>query len=176
MKPRLRLILMSVVALGATLALLFVWLSSRLPVAAALGAFAENGVQVDLALEQHRDAPCVLAARFTPLLARYHVYSKDLPPDGVNGVGRPTRLDIVSGLTAVGELTADATTSDLKTEGIPEVLPVYPDGPVTLRLPVRVAGDGNAQVKVSYMACSTANCLPPAAKTLDIKLSQCQAH
>ena len=87
--------------------------------------------------------------------------AKTLPPGGINGVGRPTRLDIVSGLTAVGELTADATTSDLKTEGIPEVLPVYPDRPVTLRLPVRVAGDGNAQVRMSYMACSPVTCLPP---------------
>jgi hypothetical protein len=91
-------------------------------------------------------------------------------------VGRPTRLDIISGLTAIGELTADATTSGLKTEGITQVLPVYPDGPVTLRLLVTVAGDGNAQVRISYMACSPATCLPPAAKTLDIKLSQCQAH
>jgi hypothetical protein len=176
MKPRLRLALMIVVALGILIALLFVWLSSRPPAAAALGGFSESGVQVDLSVEPRSDATCVLAARFTPLLEHYHVYSKDLPPDGVDGVGRPTRLDIISGLTAVGDLTADATTSDLKTEGIPQVLPVYPDGPVTLRLPVSGAGDGSAQVRISYMACSTINCLPPAARTLDIKLGQCQTH
>jgi hypothetical protein len=157
-------------------AILFWALRARVPVVTALADFSQSGVQVELSLEQSSDAPCVLAARYSPLEAHFHVYSKDLPADGVDGVGRPTRLDIVSGLTAAGELTADATTSDLKTQGIDVILPVYPDAPVTLRLPVKVTGDGNAQVTLSYMACSAAVCLPPTSRTLDINLAACQAQ
>jgi hypothetical protein len=173
MGRRTRLIL-AVIPLFVILAVAMVaLLRSRLPLVARLAGFSESDVQVDLSLEQNLTAPCVLAARYTPLEEHFHLYSKDLPPDGVNGAGRPTRLDIISGLVATGELTADATTIDFKTQGIPEVLPVYPDGPVTLRLPVRAAGDGSARVKMSYMACSALMCLPPVAKTLDIHLSQC---
>jgi hypothetical protein len=141
-----------------------------------LGGFSEAGVQVDLSLEQSDAAPCVLAARYTPLFEHFHLYDKDLPPDGVNGVGRPTRLDISSGLVATGELTADATTSDFKTEGVDGVLPVYPDSPITLHLPVSVAGDGHARVIISYMACSAFTCLPPATKTLEVYVNRCEVH
>ncbi len=174
MRLRIRLILSLVTIVGVTVIFVVALQQSRSRVVAALGGFSASGVQVDLTLEHRSDAPCVLAARYTPLRERFHVYSKDLPPDGVNGLGRPTRLDIVSGLVATGELSADATTSDLKTEGLDEVLPVYPDGPVTLRLPVRVTGNGNAQVKLSYMACSAFTCLPPTARTLEINLSNCE--
>jgi len=63
----------------------------------------------------------------------------------------------------------------LMLSGISEVFLVYPDGPVTLSLPVKATGDGSATVKVSYMACSIGGCLAPTAKTLDIALpSACQ--
>ncbi len=168
-RPILALVLLLMIVGVAILALS----RAKPPAIARLGGFSASGVQVDLSLEQNTVAPCVLAARYTPLEKHFHVYSKDLPPDGVNGVGRPTRLDIISGLVATGELTVDATTSDFKTQGLTEILPVYPDGPVTLRLPVRVAGDGRERVKISYMACSAVTCLPPVAKTLDINLSTC---
>jgi hypothetical protein len=169
-----RLILALVLILLATILSLSVLLRPTPLVLTPLGDFSESDVQVDLWLEQGGAAPCVLAARYTPLREHFHVYSIDLPPDGVNGVGRPTRLDIVSGLAADGDLTADATPSDFKTEGTDEILPVYPEGPVTLRLAVKVTGDGNAQVTVSYMACSAFLCLPPTTKMLDINLSMCQ--
>jgi hypothetical protein len=73
---------MIVLALGIVIALLFVWTRSRLPLVSALGGFSEAGVQVVLSLEQRSDAPCVLAARFTPLLEHFHV-CKDFPPGGI---------------------------------------------------------------------------------------------
>jgi hypothetical protein len=173
MTGRTRLTLAVILMIGVLgVAIAALW-RSRSTLVARLGGFSASGVQVDLSLEQNATAPCVLAARYTPLEAHFHVYSKDLPPDGVNGAGRPTRLDIISGLVAAGELTTDAATNDFKTQGIAEVLPVYPDGPVTLRLPVKATGDGSARVKVSYMACSAVVCLPPVVKTLDIHLNQC---
>ena len=75
MKPRL--ILAIVLVVGTGMVLIFAWLRSGPPVAAALGEFSEAGVQVDLSLEQSSAAPCVLAARYTPLQEHFHVYSKD---------------------------------------------------------------------------------------------------
>jgi hypothetical protein len=175
MRLRIRLILALVLVLGVAIVFLFIWLRSR-TLANTLGEFSEAGVQVNLSLEQNGTASCVLAARYAPLMENFHLYSKDLPPFGVHGLGRPTRLDIIRGLVPTGELTTDATTTDFTTIGSDVDLSVYPDGPITLRLPVSVAGDGSAQVKVSYMACSALNCLPPTAKTLDINLSQCEAR
>jgi hypothetical protein len=40
-------------------------------------------------------------------------------------------------------------------------LPVYPDGPVTVTVPVRATGAPGAAVVVSYGACSTRVCLLP---------------
>jgi hypothetical protein len=136
-----------------------------------LSSFSEAGVQVNLVLDQQS---CTLNAQYTPEREKFHVYSKDLPPNGVNGLGRPTRLDVISGLQSRGELTANATTSDIKTEGLDEILPVYPDGPVTLSLPVKVTDRNRAQVKVSYMACSLTGCLPPASKILDLPPLSCE--
>ncbi len=175
MRLRTRLILALNLVLGVAMVFLFMWLRSR-TLATTLGEFSEAGVQVNLSLEKNGAASCSLAARYAPLMEHFHLYSKDLPPFGVQGQGRPTRLDIISGLVATGELTADATPTDFTTMGSDVVLYVYPDGPVTLRLPVSVAGDGSAQVKVSYMACSAVSCLPAKAKTLDINLSQCEAR
>ena len=173
MRFRTRFTLTFVLILSAVVVLILGLSSAKLVTVTPLAEFSKSGVQVDLSLEQAGAAPCVLTARYTPLREHFHVYSKDLPPDGINGLGRPTRLDIVSGLSPAGELTADATTSDFQTQGLDEVLPVYPDGPLTLRLPVSVTGDGNAQVTVSYMACSAITCLPPTAETLDINVKAC---
>ena len=175
MKPRTRLILALDLVLGVAIVFLFMWLRSRTLVT-TLGEFSEAGVQVNLSLEQNGAASCILAARYAPLMEHFHLYSKDLPPFGVRGQGRPTRLDIISGLVATGELSSDAPTTDFTTMGSDVLLFVYPDGPVTLRLPVSVAGDGSAQVKASYMACSSVKCLPATAKTLDINLNQCAAR
>jgi len=174
MKSRTRLVLALDVVLGIVIIIVFLWLRSR-PLISALVGFAESGVEVKLSLEQNGLAPCVLAAQYTPLMEHFHLYDKDLSPNGIQGQGRPTRLDIVNGLVATGNLTADVATTDFTTMGSDVVLPVYPDGPVTLRLPISVAGDGNAQVKVSYMACSGASCLLATAKTLGINLNQCKA-
>ncbi len=165
--------LVLVLLVGAGVLLGLVLSRSSATAVTLLDSFSESGVQVDLALEQSGGGLCSLSARYTPLLERFHVYSKDLPPNGVNGLGRPTRLDIVTGLAAAGELSASEATIDLRIETLDEVFPVYPDGPVTLRLPVWVTGDGNAQIQIVYMTCSTSSCLAPMSKTLNIHLAQC---
>ena len=175
MKRRRQLIVALAMTLGIGIAgvLAAYKLSSQVVSSADLSEFSASGVQVDLSVEQTNNGACVLAAQYTPLREHFHVYSKDLPANGIDGLGRPTRLDIVSGLISEGALTASAEPIDLKTEGLDEILPVYPDGAVTLRLPVKVLKAGNAQVKVSYMACSTFACLDPTTKILDVDLSKC---
>ncbi len=118
-----------------------------------------------------RDGPrAVLAARFVPEPNPghpWHLYSMDLPVDGIDGIGRPTRLDLpdASPLAATGELTADAEPQKLVQEGFDRPFPVYPAGPLTLRLPVRLpAGDGapvTVTVLVTYMACNDRTCNVP---------------
>ncbi|MDB6111874.1 MAG: hypothetical protein JWR69_3624, partial [Pedosphaera sp.] len=54
-------------------------------------------------------------------------------------------------------------------------LPIYPDGPVTLRLPIRFTGDSkeiSVQVAVGFMACKTDGiCLFPVKRQiLDLKI------
>lgn len=134
-----------------------------------LASFAESGVQVDLSVEQSARGQDTLVARYTPLRAHFHVYSKDLPPNGLDGMGRPTRLDVLSGFQIMGELTADQPVETQEIEALNAIFPVYPDGPVALRLPVK--GEGVGQIKVSYMACSSSfGCLPPTERILTITL------
>lgn len=132
-----------------------------------LGGLTKNGVDVQLNLEQNQDGQTVIAATYRPLEPLFHVYSKDLPPTGIDGIGRPTRLEIVSGpLEAIGELQADVPPLQKQFAGFDTPFPIYPDGPVTLRLPVNLhevtPTDNIAEFSVSYVACSSKGvCLLP---------------
>jgi hypothetical protein len=131
-----------------------------------LASFTERDVQVEIALEIDQQGRPILAGTFTPTEPRGHLYSKDLPPHGIDGAGRPTQLKILSGLKAAGDVFADRPTTDLHLEGFDQAFPVYPDGPVTLRLPIELPrSDGapiHARLSITYMVCSSGGlCLPP---------------
>jgi hypothetical protein len=99
----------------------------------------------------------VLRVTFRPD-AGFHLYSKDLPVGGVDGVGYATQVSLTTGLRATGPTKADREVESLRVEGVAGELPVYPAGPVTLTLPV----DGTkGTVTVGYAACSDRVCLPP---------------
>ncbi len=127
----------------------------------ALASATQNHVTVTIALERDAAGTAWLAATFTPDDPSFHLYSQDLPRQGIDGLGRPTLVELPAGarLQAAGGLRASVQT----VPGV-EGLPVYPAGPVTLRLPVRLpAGKGwfDEQASVTYMACSDNACLPP---------------
>jgi Thiol:disulfide interchange protein DsbD, N-terminal len=128
-------------------------------------AFTEKGVHVDIALEQDANGTLLLAGTYTPIDAHVHLYSADLPRDGLNGAGRPTLLELPaqSGVHRIGQLTADQPVILDQFPTLNTAFPIYPDGPVTLRLPIAVASyDAQMTVSVTYMACSsTGFCLPP---------------
>jgi hypothetical protein len=134
--------------------------SSRL-----LTSFTENGVHVEIHLEKDNNG-LSLVATYRPTNARFHLYSKDLPPGGLNGLGRPTVLEISgNGVESAGALLASVPTIKLNATWSPEPVPVYPEGPVTLRLPIRFLLDATspipAELSLTYMTCSDAICLPP---------------
>jgi hypothetical protein len=140
---------------------------------ARLTEITENSVKVGIALEVESAGHPVLRATFTPTQDGLHLYGKDMPEKGVQGYGVPTRLDLVSGaLKAAGPVFCDVRTHDLVVSDIR--LPIYPEGSVTLRLPVEITSgsDPTAQVEISYMACRTGGeCkFPVQRKRLELKL------
>jgi hypothetical protein len=90
-----------------------------------------------------------------------------LPPKGIDGLGRPTRAAPVGGLAATGTPVTDRSTVPFQPARLDTVLPVYPNGPPTITVPVRslspVAGTAPASrvIAVSYAACGPQVCLAP---------------
>ncbi len=129
-----------------------------------LGAAKENGVEVSISLTRAENQPPALSATFTPLEPGLHLYSKDLPKNGVEGLGRPTLLELGenSQLTPLGELTESVPPeiSDFESKN----LLVYPPGEVTLSMRVALPSGAcwlDENVLVTYMACSDTGCRPP---------------
>jgi hypothetical protein len=120
--------------------------------------FHSDGVRVEAVLAAEE-----VVVTFTPDPG-YHVYSVDLPPDGIQGLGRPTVVRPVTGLVADGRLRADRDVVLERPAGLDVALPVYPAGPVTVRLPVSDSADGAgdpAVIEIGYAACSDRVCLAP---------------
>ena len=139
-----------------------------------LATAAENKVAVTIALIRNDDGQFILSATFTPQLLSLRLYSKGIPRNGVEGLGRPTLLELAkdSALKANGDLTESAAALQAPLD--PEELLLYPAGPVTLRLPVLLP-DGNNwindKVIVTYMACDEQGCRAPVQqKSIAIKI------
>jgi hypothetical protein len=139
-----------------------------------LATATENKVEVSISLTRSENGNFILSATFTPQLLDMHLYSMETPRNGVEGVGRPTLLELAEGsaLKANGELTEDLAASQPPIE--PGELRLYPAGPVTLNLPVLLP-DGNDwvndEVIVTYMACDDKGCHAPVQqKTIAIKI------
>jgi hypothetical protein len=143
----------------------------------ALTTVTEHGVRVDLALDRDPTGRVWLAATYTPTEPGAHLYSKDLPANGIDGLGRPTLLALVapSALTPTGALVADRPVESDRIDVLNLTFPVYPAGPVTLRMPVDLPPAGSAtraEVSISYMACGPKGCLPPVENkhvTIDVR-------
>jgi hypothetical protein len=129
----------------------------------ALASFTENDVGVSIYLERDSAGNTLLSATFTPPDG-HHVYSKDISIHGVMGLGRPTLLELTeeSQITALGKLIESAKAQEPDFE--PKELLVYPEGPVTLSLPVELIPGSDwidDEIRVTYMACSAYQCKPP---------------
>jgi hypothetical protein len=119
----------------------------------------------------------VLRAEFKPDDSAFHLYGSELPRSGVNGVGRPTLLE-VSKPQEFHEIGKLASSKDpiLKVNDILNLIyPVYPDGTVILYLPLRVKDvprtNLSIPIKLTYMSCSEKTCNVPiesAEETIDV--------
>lgn len=138
-----------------------------------LSAFTEHGVRVTLALERDSSGQAWLAGRFAPVDPDTHLYAQELPADGVDGLGRPTRLEVTStaGLRPTAGAVADRPVQSDRIDALKLSLPVYPAGAVTLRMPVTVpAGAGGlTEVSVRYMACGASGCLAPVERRITVR-------
>ncbi|MEY9855081.1 hypothetical protein ABH935_000680 [Catenulispora sp. GAS73] len=155
------------IAIGAVAALLVAgaatWFATRsdTPKQSTVARFTSQGVTVTITVKDHVASHATIVATFTPQKPGFHLYSADLPANGIQGVGRPIKVVPQGKLHGTGPLTADAKVLTLPLAGTDLTLPVYPDGPVTAELPVALDGDGAATLLVSYAACSSNDCLPP---------------
>lgn len=101
----------------------------------------------------------VLRGAYVPAEAGFHLYSKDMPMEGIDGTGRPTRLEVLEGASQTGTVLSDREPHDLKQ--FDQVLPVYPEGPVTLYRLVRAPTGATVTAEITYMSCSAETCNAP---------------
>lgn len=135
---------------------------------------SENYVEVVITLHRGENDQYTLSATFNPLEAGLHLYSKDIPRTGVEGLGRPTLFELPadSAIVALGQ-TMESQSPQNPTND-PVELKTYPEGPVTLSIPILLP-EGNEwldqQVIVTYMTCSDRGCRAPVEnKTLAIRI------
>lgn len=126
----------------------------------------EHDVEVRIDVIKRLDGQLSLSGTFTPTREQFYLYSKDLPKDGLNGLGRPTLLEVVKSdsIKVTGPLEANQPVQNVRVDILDLSFPVYPVGPVTLSLPFEFTGkDSSAslEVNITYMACSDRTCLPP---------------
>ncbi|HKG55054.1 MAG TPA: hypothetical protein VKB04_12400 [Anaerolineales bacterium] len=128
-----------------------------------LASFAENEVSVSINLEQPSAGTYRVSATFTPPDG-YHLYSKDIPVHGINGIGRPTLLELTpdSSMKARAGLVENVPAENFYFEH--NEFMVYPLGAVTLSLPVEIPQGTrwlSDELKITFMACSSTQCKPP---------------
>lgn len=128
-----------------------------------LAAISRNSVSVSILLENDSTGMYFLSATFNPE-SGLHLYSKDLPISGVDGLGRPTLLEAgaESQYKVKGELIESVVAQIPEFE--PKALLVYPVGAVTLRMPIDLPAGKvwvDDTVKITYMACSENGCKAP---------------
>jgi Disulphide bond corrector protein DsbC len=121
--------------------------------------YQANGVTVAVDVRPVADGH-LLSATFTPKPG-FHLYSAQLPPGGVDGLGFPTVLAAGRGLHATGPVSADRAVTVLRVPALGVDLPVYPDGPVTLTEPVEAGSGARWEASIGYAACSASTCLMP---------------
>jgi thioredoxin 1 len=139
----------------------------------------ERDVAVSIRLVM-KAASASLCGTFAPTRQGFHLYAIELPDEGINGIGRPTRLSVVksNALRPQGAAKADRASTTVKVEPLGLTFPVYPAGPVTLCMPVEVADrrDASADIALSYMTCSDQVCMPPVARVVAVSFDPSSAR
>jgi hypothetical protein len=126
--------------------------------------FEKHRVMVKLLIKYSEAGTTWIAAEFNPVDMRDSLYGKELPMEGVNGIGRPTRLEVSGQLALSGGVVSSVFCSNKTFEDIEGDFPMYPPGSVALYQGVTIPDTPviTFDVAVTYMACSDRGiCLPP---------------
>jgi hypothetical protein len=132
----------------------------------ATTTFDLSRVEVRLDFEPGTEGSGTVVAEFRPSEADIHLYALEMPDGGIDGIGKPTRVNVVDGdWTATGSATASARSTLLRYPGLAGEFPAYPDGPVTVRVPVvrrSAADDGWIDVALTFLPCTSSGlCYAP---------------
>ncbi|GAB4540938.1 MAG: hypothetical protein Fur002_08520 [Anaerolineales bacterium] len=144
-----------------------------------LARFEESAVRVVITLSRDESHQPMISATLTPVEANLHLYSKDIPRGGVDGLGRPALLELSpdARIRARGALQESAAADSAFAE-IPD-LQIYPPGAVTLSLPVTLPpGDdwSEENLLITYMACTEYLCREPVeGKVVSVRVPQAEA-
>lgn len=127
--------------------------------------FMESGVRVQVALATDWFQKDVLSISFTPEKAGFHLYGMELDVEKSSGVGVATSVEVEAGggwaTDGPGFVMPQSEARTYPDLGV--TIPVYPEGPVNLYIPVRLnAPDKPTDIFISYMACQDDGvCLSP---------------
>jgi len=149
------------------LADVLLYLRKTLPPATVsrLETFTEHGVRVEITFDHDVFGLNWLSARFTPTETGFQLYGSNLAGGGIDGVGRPTRFELTSpgGVRARGQAVESVDATPERVEILKQTFPMYPAGPVVMRIPVTRPEPSATptEVSVTYMACGPKGCLPP---------------
>ena len=129
-------------------------------------------VKVEVSSAWSDEGRLVVRATFTPDDSGYHLYSSTLPKKGLDGLGRPTLIEVVhpEEFSDIGPVVSDKDAIELVDEVLNTTFPVYPDGTVTLYLPLRFQAPPQVASPVplalTYMSCSETNCHMPVERAI----------
>ena len=130
-----------------------------------LDSFTEHGVHVEITFDHDIFGLNWISAAFTPTADGFQLYGSNLVQGGIDGVGRPTRFELVTGgsVRARGQNFESVDAKPERVEILKQTFPLYPAGAVTMRIPVTrpEAPKRPTEVSVTYMACGPTGCLPP---------------
>jgi thiol:disulfide interchange protein len=136
-------------------------------------SFAKHGVLVKLAVKYGEAGETWITARFDPLDGTDYLYSQESPMEGINGIGRPTRLELSGDITLKGAVETSVPSVEKRFDDIAGEFTVYPPGQVLLSQPVEFADVPIAtfDIAVTYMSCSNLGvCRPPVVRqTLQVR-------
>ena len=100
----------------------------------------------------------VAVVTLTPDRPGFHLYG--LTP-ATTKLGIPTRIEVTGGARVSGEASADRAITVLHYPALDVDLSVYPDGPVTVTVPLTLIGTHPPELLITYAACSDSVCLAP---------------
>ena len=127
----------------------------------------QGRVRVEVASAWSEDGLYVIRAKFTPDDQGFHLYSHSLPKTGIDNLGRPTLVEVSDQerFSEIGELISDKKTKEHHDEILEKTFPIFPDGSVTLYLPLRFrspeASSEPIALQLTYMACGENTCHKP---------------